>query len=146
MIEDYAKIPDRLRAIAGTLVGDPRRQLLAIAHQVEEQAPDLLKPLHARKLKRLKAAVARAKLPPLPSSAPGEGQEATNADRSNDERIQETIDDVSAAVAVLQKLDNWDSLGARARIKLIQDQARSARKAKISSQTLYRPWVRDLWR
>lgn len=145
MIEDYAKIPGRLRAIASTLVGEPRKKLLAIALEIE-QSTDLLKPSYAKRMKRAKAAVARAKLPPLPSAAPGEGQEATNADRSNDERIQQTIDDVSAAVEKLRKLDDWESLGVRQRITLIQNETLPTRKAKISSQTLYRPWVRDLWR
>jgi len=145
MIEDYAKIPDRLRAVAGRLVGEPRKELLAIATLIE-QSTDLLKPNYGRRMKRVKAAVARAKLPPLPSAAPGEGQEATNADRSNDERIQQTIDDVTAAVEKLRKLDDWESLGVRQRITLIQNETLPTRKAKISSQTLYRPWVRDLWR
>lgn len=143
-IETYATIPARLRAIASTLVGEPRKKLLAISLELEQSA-DLLKPSHARRLKRAIAKKVREKQPPLPSGGASDGLEATNCDRSNDERIQDTIADVTAAVAKLKTSHDWDSLGARERIKLIQTETLPSRKAKISSQTLYRPWARPLW-
>jgi hypothetical protein len=52
VIEDYAKIPDRLRTVAGKLVGDSRKELLAIATLIEQVSPDLLKPSYANTFKR----------------------------------------------------------------------------------------------
>lgn len=144
IINDYAKIPDRLRAVASKLVGDSRKELLKIAAELEQSAPELLKPSYAQTFKRRKAQAIRKKLP-ISDPARGEGAEATNADRSNEERQEESIRDVEAAVARLQQEHDWESLSIRSRIKLLQAETLKTRGAKISTQTLYQPWVRPLW-
>lgn len=145
-IDKYIALPDRLRQIAGRLVGEPRKELLKIAAELEQFPPELFKPSYAKKFKRRKArAERRRQAVDAPTPANGAGAEATNADRSNEERQEEAIADVSAAVAALSKSHNWESLGVRSRIKLLQTETLRTRGAKISTQTLYQPWIRGLW-
>jgi hypothetical protein len=145
VIEDYAKIPDRLRTIAGRLVGDSRKELLAIANLIE-QSSDLLKPSYSRTFTRRRNRAAKTKLPiPVSSVGDGIGVIAANENRSNEERQEESIALVSEAVAVLRSSHDWESLGAREKIKLLQIETLKVRGAKISSQTLYQPWIRSLW-
>lgn len=144
-VEEYAKIPQRLRKIAATIVGESRKELLAIAADLEQYPEQLFKPSYARYCKRFKARTAKKKLPPQPVGV-GHGPEATNENRSNDERADESIQVVQEAVAILRRqYADWSNLSVRSRIKLLQTETLKSRGVKISSQTLYRPWVRGLW-
>lgn len=146
MIDDYAKIPDRLRAVAGKLVGDSRKELLAIANLIEQSAPELLKPSYSRTLKRRRNRAAKAKLPiPAPGGGVENGAAIANEDRSNDERIEESIAKVVAAVGILSQRPDWEALGRKARARLIAEETRRATGTGTSTQTLYRPWCKDLW-
>jgi hypothetical protein len=59
--------------------------------------------------------------------------------------MEESISLVSSAVVILQQQHDWESLGARAKIKLLQAETLKVRGARVSSQTLYQPWIRELW-
>lgn len=143
-IEEYSKLPDRIRSVAGRLVGDSRKELIAIAALIVKSAPDLLKPCYSGTFKRRIYRVPAEKVA-LPSILPGGGSRAVNANRNNEERMDESIALVTAAVDALKKLYDWDSLGARAKIRLLQIETLNMRGAEISSQTLYQEWIKDIW-
>ena len=76
----------------------------------------------------------------------GEGNEATNEGRTNEERIEESMNAVADAVTALKRQHpDWDSLGVRRKIALLKEKTKEQRGTAISSQTLYREWCRDLW-
>lgn len=186
-VAEYAAISGRLRKLAGTIVGAPRRELLAVTRLLEELPEELFRPSMARTyelhrrglhgsvektaeyygistttLKQIMQAMERGGLS-VPesrrrrqrikdgrkksrSTTKGQGNEATNEGRSNDERIEESIRAIEdAVIALKQKHPDWDSLGVREKIDLLKAETLKQRGAAISSQTLYREWCRDLW-
>lgn len=187
-VAKYAAIPGRLRKLAGTIVGEPHRELLAVAQLLEELPEELFRlsvarmyELHRRglkgsvaktaehygisaaTLKQTMQAMERGGLP-VPSSRRrpqqrskvgekkprsalrGQGSEEINEGRSNEERIEESIQAIEDAVVVLRaKHPDWDSLRVRKKIDLLKAETLKQRGAAISSQTLYREWCRDLW-
>lgn len=185
-IAEYAALSLKLKAIAKTLVGPSRTELLAIAQSLEHFPRPLFRlPLErafhivrdqnktdgqlASELntsviivKQTKAALIaggvkiekqrkypeRSRSNIIKSFKPNQnskGPESTNEDRSNEERIEESIALVEQAVKNLSETTNWDSLNVRQKIKLLKEETLKIRGTTISSQTLYRPWVRDLW-
>jgi biotin operon repressor len=75
----------------------------------------------------------------------GIGAARANEKRTNDERVDEAIAVVEAAVSKLCQVHDWDTLPVRQKIKLLQAETKTARGTAISTQTLYREWIRDLW-
>ncbi len=65
--------------------------------------------------------------------------------RSNDERTEESIKAVEDAIKVLKSQYDWDTLNVPQKIKLMQEESLKKRGVTVSKQTLYRPWIRDLW-
>ena len=66
--------------------------------------------------------------------------------KTNEERISESIQLVSEAVAELQAQNRWNkSLTKRDRIKLIQEFTRAKYNRTISTGTLYRDWCKPIW-
>jgi hypothetical protein len=84
---------------------------------------------------------------PVIPAAPrlGLGPEETNTNADNEERMQEAIKSVKLAVKKLRQEHDWDTLNTRQKIRLLQQETRAARGTAISSQTLYREWIKDLW-
>ena len=88
----------------------------------------------------------RSSAQPSPSALKGKGNEVTNEGRSNDARVKESIKVVTDAIAVLrQEHPDWDDFGTRKKIDFLRQETLKCRGAAISSQTLYRDWVRPLW-
>jgi biotin operon repressor len=75
----------------------------------------------------------------------GKGASYINETLSNEERVDEIIAVVEQAVVDLRTEYDWDSLGKRQRIALLKEKTFESRGVAISSQTLYREWVKDLW-
>jgi len=73
------------------------------------------------------------------------GLSERNEDKSNEERRLESIVIVKEAVSALKIQHDWDSLKVRQKIQLIKEQTLKNQGVSISSQTLYRSWVRSLW-
>jgi len=73
------------------------------------------------------------------------GLSERNEDKSNEERRSESIVIVKEAVEALKIQHDWDSLKVRQKIELIKEQTLKNQGVSISSQTLYRSWVRSLW-
>jgi biotin operon repressor len=75
----------------------------------------------------------------------GLGAAYINEETSNEERMNEVARAVEEAVSILAQDQDWETLSKRQRIALIQEQTRKTRGVAISTQTLYRPWVKNLW-
>jgi biotin operon repressor len=79
------------------------------------------------------------------TSERGLGAAYINEETSNEDRMDEAARAVEEAVSILAQDQNWETLSKRKRITLIQEQTRKTRGVAISTQTLYRPWVKNLW-
>ena len=75
----------------------------------------------------------------------GKGAGYINESLSNEERVEEIVAVVEKAVAELRAECDWDSLLVPIKIALLKEKTFESRGVAISSQTLYREWVRGLW-
>lgn len=81
-----------------------------------------------------------------PKIAPdSDGAAAVNAEKNNDDRREEAIEFINDIVSVLKREQDWDSLKIKQRMKLIQAKAKELRGVSVSSQTLYREWMKPIW-
>lgn len=144
--KDYAALIDRVRDVASRLVGPARTELLSVASELEQVPAHLFKRSEARAMERSIARAKREKSKvvgkPVPS---GDGAVATNVDRSNEERKQESINDVTAAVTALRQSHDWDNLKRTARIELLRQETCKHRGVPIGNATLYQDWIKELW-
>jgi hypothetical protein len=75
----------------------------------------------------------------------GKGAGYINESLSNEERVEEIVAEVEKAVADLRAKHSWDNLSKRNKITLLKQKTLESRGVAISTQTLYRDWVKDLW-
>jgi hypothetical protein len=174
-IVEYAEISQRLRAIAKTLVGPSQKELIALAQSLERLPENLFKPSLSRAYRLYREpslAVRSTAAQELGSSSTiqqtvlalraggvsiqgglkqakktptGKGAGYINESVSNEERVEEIVAEVEKAVADLRTEHDWDTLGKRQRIALLKEKTFESRGVAISSQTLYREWVKALW-
>ena len=85
--------------------------------------------------------------PPLPSvKEASDGAALVNESRSNEERMEHSVKAVQEAVDHLSStLEGWQSLGKRQKIELLKTEIKRSRGVGISTQTLYRDWIRAIW-
>lgn len=124
------------------LLKSPNQGVEAIAQQLEVSPSTVQQTINALKAGGVSIPSQTVK---TYSARSGEGAKLANERMTNEERIQEAIAVVQAAVKKLRKQHDWDSLSVKQKIKLLQDETRAAKGTAISSQTLYREWIRDLW-
>lgn len=73
------------------------------------------------------------------------GVEVTNPQRTNEDRAAESTEIVAIAVENLKQQGGWDRLNVRGKIAAIKAETKKLRGAAVSTQTLYREHVKDIW-
>ena len=68
-----------------------------------------------------------------------------NEARTNEQRMDESAKAVEAAVAKLATTIDYHSLSTREKIAQLKTEIKQARGVGISTQTLYRDWIKAIW-